>query len=83
MTDELQLRTRYPPPNAQAGRKVLAVIRESRSLGSTKRVRTTSGVIATRKPLLQPSAAQPVEYGCGNSHRQEIVRKLAPQAGEP
>ena len=48
MTDKLQLRTLYPPPNAQAGRKVLAVIRESRSPGSTKRVLTTSGAIATR-----------------------------------
>ena len=28
VTDRLQLRALYPPPNAQAGLKVLAVVRE-------------------------------------------------------
>ena len=83
VTDLLQLRALDPPPHVQAGRKVPAVIRESRSPGSTKRVLTTSGAMAARKPLLQPSAAQPVEHGRGSGHRQETVRKLALQAGEP
>ena len=47
----------------------------------TKRVLTTSGAMAVRKPLLQQRAAQPVEHGCGSNYRQETVRKLAPQAG--
>ena len=78
----LPLRALYPPPHAKAGLKVLAVVRESRSPGSTKRVLTTSGAMAARKPLLQPSAAQPVEHGRGSGHRQETVRKLASQAGQ-
>ncbi len=59
VTDRLPLRALYPPPNAQAGLKVLAVVRESRSPGSTKRVLTTSQAIAARKPLLQQRAASP------------------------
>ena len=51
--DMLQLRALYPPLNAQAGLKILAVVRESRSHGSMKRVLTTSGAIVTRKPFLQ------------------------------
>ena len=83
VTDRLPLRALYPTPHAQTGLKVLAVFREGRSPGSTKRVLTTSGAIAARKPLLQPGTAQPVEHGCGSNHRQETVRKLAPQAGQP
>ena len=81
VTDLLPLRALDPPPHVQAGRKVLAVVRESRSPGSTKRVLTTSGAMAARKPLLQQRVAQPVEHGRGRNHRQETVRKLAPQAG--
>ena len=75
------------PFSAEAGQlgfgqlKVLAVVRESRSAGSTKRVLTTSRAIAARKPLLQQRAAKPVEHGRDSNHRQETVRKLAPQAG--
>ena len=43
-----------PSTNAQAGRKVLAEVRQSRSLGSTKFVLTVNWVISARKPLLQP-----------------------------
>ena len=74
---------RSPPPHAQAGRKGLAVVRESSSPGSTKRVLTTSRAIADQKPLLQQRTAQPVEHGRGSNHRQETVRKLVPQAGQP
>ncbi len=81
VTDLLQLRALDPPPHAQAGLKVLAVVRESRSAGSTKRVLTTGGAVATRKPLLHPGAVQPVEHGGGSHYRQETVRKLAHQAG--
>ena len=81
VSDPLQLCALYPPPHAQTGLKVLAVVRESRSPSSTKRVLTTSGAIAARKPLLQPGAAQPVEHGRGSNHRQETVRKLVHQAG--
>ncbi len=81
VTDRLQLRALYPPPNAQAGLKVLAVVRESRSPGSTKCVLTTSRAIAVRKPILQQRAAQSVEHGRDSNYRQETVRKLAPQAG--
>ena len=44
--------SRSPSPNAQAGRKILAGVSESRSPGSTKRVLTTSGAMAFRKLLL-------------------------------
>ena len=81
VSDMLQLRALHPSAHAQAGLKILAVVRESRSPGSTKRVLTTSGTMAVRKPLLQPGTAQPVEHGRGSNHRQETVRKLAPQAG--
>ena len=60
--DMLQLRALYPPLNTQAGLKVLAGVRGSRSPGSTKRVLTTSRAIADQKPLLQQRAAQPVEH---------------------
>ena len=72
---------RSPPPHAQAGLKVLAVVRESRSPGSTKRVLTTGQAIAARKPILQQQAAQPVEHGRDSNYRKETVRKLAYQAG--
>ena len=60
---------------------VLAVVRESRSPGSTKRVLTTNRAIAARKPLLQPDTAH-IEHAHGIKHRQEPVRKLAHQAGQ-
>ena len=61
--------------------KVVAGVRESRSPGSTKRVLTTSGAIAARKPLLQPSTPQPLEHGRDSNYRQETVKKLPHQAG--
>ncbi len=61
--------------------KVLAIVRESRSPGSTRRVLTTSGAIAAQKPFLQQRAVQPLEHGCDSNYRQETVRKLTPQAG--
>ncbi len=70
-----------PSTNAQAGRKVLAEVRQSRSLGSTKFVLTVNWVIAARKPLLQQGTVQAVEHGRDSNHRQETVRKLAHQAG--
>ncbi len=81
VTDRLPLRALCPPLHAQAGGKVLAVVREGKSPGSTKRVFTTSGTMAARKSFLQPDAVQPVEQVCGSHHRQETVRKLAHQAG--
>ena len=59
--------------------KVLAVVRKSRSPGSTKRVLTTSGAIAARKPLLQPSTTQPVKHGCGSnpSRNRQKTRTLS------
>ena len=50
VTDLLQLRALDPPPHVQAGRKVPAVIRESRSHGSTKHLLTTSGAPVLRSP---------------------------------
>ncbi len=82
VTDRLPLRALYPPPHAKAGLKVLAVVREGRSPGSMKRVLTTSGAIAARKPLLQSGAAQPIEHGRGSNHRQETVSKMARQVGD-
>ena len=81
VTDMLPLRALYPPLNAQAGLKILAVVRESRFPGSTKRVLRRSLAIAARKPLLQQRTTQLAEHGRGSNHRQETVRKLAHQAG--
>ena len=38
-------------------------------------------LVSQRLDRVQQLAAQPVEHGCGSSHRQETVRKLASQAG--
>ena len=48
VTDLLPLRALYPPPHAQAGLKVPAVVRESKSPVSTKRVLTTNWAVAAR-----------------------------------
>ena len=48
-----------PATQCQAGLKVLAVVRENRSSGSTKSILTTSGAMATQNPLLQQVRRSP------------------------
>ena len=80
VTDSLPLRTLYPPPHAQAGLNVLAVVREGRSLARPSASSRRAGLLQLENHYCN-QVLQARRAWRGSGHRQETVRKLAPQAG--